>query len=453
MATKQKSTPVAFDAYAQLLPCDESSELTVIRTSLKWDHRMREAMAMLVPEHFSLDRHRFVWSVMRRLHDNDDPVTMASLFAELSKLPSGMDDAGGFGYVCEFRDDIDAPDLSQDFWIRPILETYSRRRLMLKCNEVLIRLSDRGESPAEICQEIEDEARNCAAVGEPASGFSSFIDTVTKCGGMDAFLKRGAGDAVAYPWSSLNRMTNGGMKPGQVIVIGAPTGTGKTTAALNIAHTAARSESGCPVVFSLEMDEVEIQKKLLALASKVDSYRFENPDEAEMRRIRQGIQYLSANKILVYGDDEITVPAIKARVKKLMATEPVSVVIVDYIQLVEGVRDRGETREQEISRIMRGLKRMAMQLKVPVVALSQILEDAGAGTREPELKDLRESRSIGHTANMVAFLHFTKRYDMANGTPTGELDLIVRKQRGGPEGRFPMKFNAPTGKFYEEVDQ
>lgn len=451
-AKPQQQKP-EFDAYKQLLPSDESSERVVICTSLRFAHRMRECMAILRPEHFILDKHRFVWGIMHELNEAEEPVTFNSLVTGITKIQNGWDSAGGFGYVADFQDSLDSPDVDSNLWIRSIVETYARRRLMYKCNESLIKLADRSESPADISQELEEEARNCAAIGEPSSGFSTFADTVRRCGGMNAFLERGAGDAIPYPWQSLNQITNGGMRPGQVIVIAGPSGMGKTTLALNICHRAARSEAGAPVVFSLEMGCEEIQAKLLSLAARVDGYQFRALHESQRQLIRDGAKYLAENKIWVYDDDNISIPAMRATVKKLMSVEPISMVMVDYIQLVEGGSSRGETREQEVSKVMRGLKRMARQLKVPIVALSQILEDAGAGTREPELKDLRESRSIGHTANLVAFLHFTRRYDIAHGVPTGELDLLVRKQRSGPEGRFTMKFHAPTGRFYEETER
>lgn len=437
-----------FNAYAQLLPSDEDAERFAISSALRFEYRMREYAVLLQTEHFSSSRHKIIWDIMREMHDADLPVTLESLLVELNKKPQGYEQVGGIGYLIDsFQGE--AVDVKAEIWAKPILETYARRRLILKCNEVMIRLGDRSDSPASICQEIEDEARTCATVGETSMGFATFTDVVRECGGMDAFLSRGAGDAVSYPWYALNLMTNGGMRPGQVIVIAGPSGMGKTTLALNIAFSAAASESGAPIIFSLEMDKVELESKLLSLAARVDSYHFRNPDEAERNRIRDGSRVLANMPIFIDDEECMTIPSMTAKVKKKMAVEPISMVLIDYVQLVEGKRNGGETREQEISKIMRSIKRMAKKLKVPVVVLSQINEDTGAGNREPELKDLRESRSIGHTANLAAFLWFTRRYDMANGIPTGELDLIIRKQRGGPEGRIHLVFHAPTGRFYE----
>lgn len=419
-------------------------------SALQHEGMLRQLVGVLSVEHFSSERHRVVWRAIRDLYESDDPVNFLALLTALSKTPGQIESAGGFGYVADYKDSS-VPDVNASIWYKPILETYARRRLIVKCNETMIRLGNSQDSQSLISQELEDEARNCAMIGEPTSGFANLADCIREAGGMDKFLVRGSGESVPYPWESMNRMTRGGMRPGQVIVIAGPSGQGKTTLALNMAFCAAVSGYGSPVVFSLEMDKFEINVKLLSLASGVDSYRFDRLEPEERKPIAEGRRILTEHEILVDDADSVTVSAIRSTTKKLMATQKVSMVLIDYIQLVEGKSSLKEIREQEIARIMRGIKRMAAQLKVPVVALSQILEDSGAGTREPELKDLRESRSIGHTANLVAFLHFTRRYDMAAGIPTGELDLLIRKQRGGPEGRFKLNFHAPTGRFYEPL--
>lgn len=179
----------------------------------------------------------------------------------------------------------------------------------------------------------------------------------------------------------------------------------------------------------------------------MDTYRFRRLDDSERQRVRDAREFFSNNKILVDDEDCASLQSIFAKVKKVISVEPVSLVMIDYVQLVEGRRSAGENREQEISKIMRGAKRMARKLKVPVLLLSQITDIQDG--KEPELQNLRESRSIGHTANMVAFLQFTRKYDMRAGVETGDLDLIIAKQRGGPEGRVKLLFHAPTGSFYE----
>lgn len=437
-----------FDAYSQPLPSEPDAERWAIATCLQWENRLKEYAGLLAVEHFSTEQHRIIWGAIKELYDSEEKVDAHAVAFQLSRTP-GLIEIAGFSYLTELHYDAQA-DHRAEFWAKPILNTYARRRLMLKCNEVLIRLSGRQESLAEISQEIEEEARICSVLSDPSDGFSSFADTVRECGGLDAFLSRSKGDAVPFPWSRLNQMTNGGMRPGQVIVIAGQSGKGKTALALNIVNRAAHSGYGAALVFSLEMGKEEIHARLLSLTSRVDSYHFPRLHESERPMIRFGAGQLQEFSVMVDDDDDsVTVSSIRAKVKKFMSLETVSVVMIDYVQLIETKRVAGENREQEIAKIMRGLKRMARQLKLPLIVLSQINDTEG----RPEMKNLRESRSIGHTANLVIFLHFTRKYDMAAGIPTGDLDLIIGKQRSGPEGDFPLTFHAPTGRFYEPSNE
>lgn len=435
-----------FDPFRQPLPADEDAERFAIGAVMQHESLLRSAMAVITPSHFSVEKHRVIWECIKTLHDAESPVNFQLVLSELSKVSGRIDQAGGPGYVVEFTETV--PAASMDIWAMPILETYARRRLMMKCNESMIRLANKNDPYIDICQELEEESRACAVIGQVSSGFVTFEDVVRECGGLDAFLSRGVSSAVSYPWPSLTQMTNGGMRPGQVIVIAGPSGQGKTALALNIAYHAAKSSEGYPAIFSLEMQKEEIKTRLLAIASRVDSYHFRRLDDAERERIRSGVNSLINDLVFTDDDDCGTVAAMRSKLKKKMAVQPISMVLIDYVQLIEGVRSVGENREQEIAKIMRGIKRMAMKLKLPFVVLSQVNQDS-TGNREPELKDLRESRSIGHNADLVAFLNFTRPYDIAAGIPTGDLDLIVRKQRSGPEGRINLRFHAPTGRFYE----
>lgn len=436
-----------FDPFKFGLPSDELSERFAIATAVQWDQRLREAIIHLRTEHFATEAHRLIWQTICVMYDASAVVSKDSILAHFFSGAGKKDfnAVGGASYLAEVITPM--PNVSISDYIGKILDTFARRALMLKCNEALTQLTDRNQPIEEIAHGVEEQARISAVIGKESSGFKNFEDMIRESGGFESFLRRGKGEAISYPWPALNRITHGGMRPGQFIVVAGPSGKGKTALALNIIFTAAYSGQGIPLLFSLEMPIDEIGSRMLALSSGVDSYRFDKLNEDERDRVRTGRSILSENQYLVDDEDCASMAAIRAKTKQMLARGPVPLVVIDTIQLVQGKQGLRENREQEIATITRSMKRMAMQLKIPVIGLSQI-NDLETG-KEPELKNLRESRAIGHNANIVIFLHFTRPYDMQNDVPVGELDLILAKHRGGAEGRLKLDFHAPTGRFYE----
>lgn len=437
-----------FDPFLKGLPSDELAERFLIATSIQSEEQLKAAILNVRPEHMSLNAHRIIWQWVCSAYDAGSIVSPDTLMVHFSSGTgsSDLDAIGGFTYMSEFVTGFNFAPAIPDYTAK-ILDTYARRCLMLKCNDALIRLSNRNEPIEGISQEIEEQARASAAIGKQSSGFKNFEDMIRESGGFETFLRRGKGDALSYPWPALNRITKGGMRPGQSIVIAGPSGKGKTALALNIIFRTIYAGLGVPLLFSLEMPADEIGSRMLALSSGVDSYRFDRLDENERDMIRTGRDILTENQYLVDDEDCATMAAIRSKTKAMIARTPVPLVVIDTIQLVEGRKGVKESREQEIATITRSMKRMAMQLKVPVIGLSQ-LNDVEDG-KEPSIKNMRDSRTIWHNANIVMFLHFTRPYDMQNGMPVGEMDLILAKHRGGAEGRLKLDFHAPTGRFYE----
>lgn len=436
-----------FDPLAQEMPSDTDAERILIATAIEHETRLRESIILIRPEYLMLEAHRIIWAHVCEMFDAGSMVSQESIRAYFGTGPGRENIAsiGGFGYLAEFM--TPQANVSVSAYAQRILDTYARRALMFKCNDALLRLVDKSIDVAEVAGELEEQARVSAVLGKESSGFKNFEDMVRECGGIEAFLARGKGDSMSYPWPTLTKLTNGGLKPTQFTVIAGESGKGKTALLLNILFRAACSGNGVPLLFSLEMDKQEIGTRMLSLASRVDSFRFGYLMPEDRERIRRGRAILAENQYLVDDQDCASMAQIKARVKEMLSRGPVSLVAIDTIQLVEGRKGVRENREQEIARITRDMKRMAMHLKVPVIGLSQI-NDLETG-REPDIRNMRDSRTIWHNANNVMFLHFTQPYDMQAGIPVGELDLILAKQRGGPAGRMKLHFHAPTGLFYE----
>jgi replicative DNA helicase len=178
-------------------------------------------------------------------------------------------------------------------------------------------------------------------------------------------------------------------------------------------------------------------------------------DEADRRnRIREGVRLVTSMPLIVTFRPGINPKTLQGELRKLQARQGLDLVIVDYLQLMSGGSSRYGNRTEEVSSISRALKRMAGELSIPVVALSQFSRESAKENREPQLSDLRESGSIEQDATLVLFVHFTRGWDMRAGVETGDAKLIVAKQRNGACTWIPLTFHAPTGRFYEpDVDR
>jgi replicative DNA helicase len=244
---------------------------------------------------------------------------------------------------------------------------------------------------------------------------------------------------------SLNGLTRG-LQAGSLNILAARTSRGKTAFALNVAHHVAVRTGHAVVVFSQEMNKQEINDRLICLAGGIGFADLN--DHQDTDRVRNAFNAAAALPIHIR-DTAATVPAIHAKVRRLMTRRKVALVIIDYLQLLTPA-GRFENRTQEVSAMSRELKLIAQDLGIPFLVLSQLKRFEGS--REPDLSDLRESGSIEQDANTVMFLHTDREFvDMDTNAPA-PMRLILAKQRSGPVGRVEVSFERRTGRFTEIAD-
>lgn len=437
-----------FNPLTQGLPSAEESERFLLGACLQYG-KFAECEPRVSEEFFSSETHRVIWRAMTAVSGQKSAVDHSTVAIWFSKRLDELERAGGLGYIVDLADG--STGASIDSYVREIRDCHYRRLMMFKFNEAMMRLGDRTQDTVEIGVDVGEEIQKCVGSVAERSGFSTVKEVIMDAGGLDKYLNRRRQMGLRYPWEEMNRLTLGGMRPGNLIVLAGPSGGGKTALALNCAVTAAAQGAGV-AMFSLEMDREEISDRLISIAGKIDGRvlrrDFENPDARF--KIRQSVSLLADNPIIfVHDETSPSIKSVRSELKRLMAKESIGLVIVDYIQLVEGSIRKGSTRAEDVGHITRGLKRMASELKVPVIALSQLNRDSAKDNRPPELHDLRESGSIEQDASLVAMIHFTRRYDTGAGVDTGDLDLLIRKQRNGPVGSISLEFHAPSGLFDE----
>jgi replicative DNA helicase len=330
------------------------------------------------------------------------------------------------------------------------------RRLINAGNNLISRCMEGTDDPDTLIDLAQSQVFDIAEQ-RVQSGFANIRDIMrSSFGTIDDLLQRGRRiTGIATGLHDLDNMTSG-LQPGELVVIAARPSLGKTALALNIAAHAAIEDHKTVGFFSLEMSKESLVIRLLCAEAKTDSHRLRSgfSNREDWKKLTQALGRLSEAPLLIEDTPALSIMQIRAKARRLKMEKALDLVIVDYLQLVSG-QGRFENRTQEVSYISRGLKSIAKELKVPVLAVSQLSRapEQRPGQGRPQLSDLRESGSIEQDADVVIFL-FRERKTAEESDGEGEPDhrgvpmkLIIGKQRNGPTGDIPVVFQRLWAKF------
>ena len=427
------------------LPVSMEAERSILGAILLDNSLYDQAAEHLTPDDFSLDAHRRVYSRMRDLQESGRPVDMITLVEELDRHKE-VEAIGGVAYLSSLIDGV--PD-------RPSIEHYVR----IVRNKALLRgLINLAQNAIAEAIEHSDEAEEVLGRAEQAifqlsenrigQGFMN-IPSIIKAsfGSLEELYARGQEiTGLATHYTQLDKLTSG-LQPSDLIIIAARPSMGKTALAMNIAENAAVLDGKVVGVFSLEMSREALLMRMLASHAQVDSKDLRQGflTKEDMRKLTRATEQLSHSKLFIDDSPGISVSEMRAKARRLRQTEGLDLLIVDYLQLMSAVPIGGkrfENRTQEVSAISRGLKALAKELKVPVVALSQLSRapESRGGDHRPQLSDLRESGSIEQDADVVAFIFREEVYKKDDPDLDGIAELIVAKQRNGPTDMIKMAF-------------
>jgi replicative DNA helicase len=427
------------------LPVSMEAERSILGAILLDNSLYDQAAEHLTPDDFSLDAHRRVYSRMRDLQESGRPVDMITLVEELDRHKE-VEAIGGVAYLSSLIDGV--PD-------RPSIEHYVR----IVRNKALLRgLINLAQNAIAEAIEHSDEAEEVLGRAEQAifqlsenrigQGFMN-IPSIIKAsfGSLEELYARGQEiTGLATHYTLLDKLTSG-LQPSDLIIIAARPSMGKTALAMNIAENAAVLDGKVVGVFSLEMSREALLMRMLASHAQVDSKDLRQGflTKEDMRKLTRATEQLSHSKLFIDDSPGISVSEMRAKARRLRQTEGLDLLIVDYLQLMSAVPIGGkrfENRTQEVSAISRGLKALAKELKVPVVALSQLSRapESRGGDHRPQLSDLRESGSIEQDADVVAFIFREEVYKKDDPDLDGIAELIVAKQRNGPTDMIKMAF-------------
>ncbi len=401
---------------------------------------------------FFSESHRTIFSKMLELSEKSRLIDLVTLSEGISKENS-LEKVGGAAYLATLTDGVPVGNYSLvSEYCRIVKEKSLLRRLINASNNVIARCFEGTDDPEVLIDLAQSELFDIA--GEKVqSGFYRVQDIVkSSFGTLDVLFDRGKGvTGVSTGFEQLDSMTSG-LQPGELVIIAARPSLGKTALALNIAAHASTVEKKVVGVFSLEMSKESLLIRLLCSEGRIDSHKlrtgFASPGDWE--KMTKALGRLAEAPLLIEDSPALSIMQIRAKARRLKAERGrLDLLIVDYLQLVTG-HGRFENRTQEVSYISRGLKSIAKELGMPVIALSQLSRapEAGKG-REPQLSDLRDSGSIEQDADVVIFIHRGAPSEDGVGSdePGVITDLNIGKQRNGPTGPFKLVFLKPYTRF------
>ncbi len=427
------------------LPYSEESERAVLGGILLDPSVLPSVSGRLKSEDFYVERHQLLYQVMLELQEQQTQIDLRTVQAKLEQQGK-FESAGGITYLATL--DLDLPDIGRIDSYAEIVKERSVRRRLISASSQIIRDCLDGGLPA---QEALGRAEQAVlGLGEEAirRGFTIisevFHTTLEELEERPGSMLTG----VSSGFIDLDRITHG-LNRGNLIIIAGRPGMGKTSIALNMAQHVAIRERKAVGVYSLEMSQQELALRVLCSEADISFSRLRagHLSQKEWSRIVQTVRTIGDAPLYIDDSPNPTLLEVASKARRLKAEKGLSLVILDYLQLMQA-GGKYENRNLEIAAISRGMKQLAKELELPVIALSQLSrnpERRGTDHR-PQLSDLRESGSIEQDADMVAFVYRDEVYGPTEENK-GLAELIIAKHRNGETGTVELVFIGETTSF------
>ena len=431
-------------------PQDIVAEKSLLGAIMLSDGVLPEILTILRPGDFYDEKHQAIYEAMMNLYDQHRPVDLLTLTSEL-KASKKLKQIGGAPYLTELTNFV--PTASHAKAYAEIIEKAAVRRRLIKAGTEIS------------TKAYEDDADVDSLIGAAERQLFEVSDKVIKSDytPMDELLadafdrieelhkNKGALRGLKTGFRDLDNKTAGFQK-GDLIIIGARPAMGKTTFAQNLAYNIASINKKGALFFSMEMAKNEIVDRMISSVSGVDSWhmRTGNLSEEEFSRIGEAMGEMDEVPIYIDDTSSMTIMELRNKARRAVHDHDIGIVIVDYLQLIQGSDRYKGNRVQEVTEISRGLKILARELEIPVIALAQLSRGVtGRDDPRPVLSDLRESGSIEQDADLVMFLHRPDYYKQNddNYEPTNITELLVAKHRHGAVGKIELYFHPELLRF------
>lgn len=431
------------------LPSSIETEKLVLGVLMMRESAYSEVTGVIGEDDFSLEKHRRIFARMVDLHSRNEKTDRITVAEELHRRGE-LESVDGLSYICSLDDGTPIiPNL--DSYVKIIHDKATLRRIATAADRLTSQALIGEDAPASI---IENFRLTLSAIYD-SSAHVEQAETVTEivreAGGVDKFFAPTFG--IKSPWSSVDFFT-GGWQDSELILVGARPSMGKTAFVLNALWYAARASNKHSVFYSYEMKKTAITRRLISLLTGISYQRIQQMDLSHIERFecRSALGKVAESPLRIVQSSGKSVTALRSHAERLKQRGELDIIAIDYIGLMRSGSTRSHmNRNQELGEIARELKRLATDLDVPVICLSQLNRAvASRDDKRPGMADLRDSGEIEEHADFIGFLHRPGYYDRENAEVQNIAEFIIAKQRNGDTPNIALEFNRMFGKFSNE---
>ncbi|MDY3947882.1 MAG: replicative DNA helicase [Bacilli bacterium] len=433
---------------ARKMPQNLEAEMSVLGVAFLDDKLISKIVEEVNEDMFYDDRNKKLFQAIKSLHEQSIAVDVTTVSNELDKTKN-FSAVGGIEYLTEVIDSV-ATAANLDYYINIIKEKAIVRNLINTATDIVTEAYEEEDNVTSLLDTAEKNILDVVR-SRQTSEFVPISEALRSAQEQLEYLAQNKStiSGLETGFIDLDKATSG-LHEGEMIVIAARPGMGKTAFALNIATHAAMTTKKAIAIFNLEMSKEQLVNRMLSALGGIEGKKLQNGQmmQTDWKKYNEAMSQLADTNMYIEDNAGITSSDIRAKCRRLASKpEGLGLVIIDYLQLLTLGGKRPDSRQQEVSDISRSIKTMAMELKVPVIALAQLSRNAEKReNNEPMLADLRESGSIEQDADIVMFINrkdYYKAKEQLGKNDNAETDIIIAKHRKGGTGKFTVLFE-PT---------
>jgi replicative DNA helicase len=431
------------------LPQNLEAERSVLGAILVDNHALNVAIEKLRADDFLHSHHQRIFQTMIALGETQQPIDLITLTDQLHRQGE-LEAAGGGAYLAQLLDGV--PHVSNVEHYARIVKEKALLRNLIHATHAIQQSALEGEDDADTILDRAESSIFQLAEDRVRAGFIGVQELVSQnFERLEKMFTEGKSiSGLSTYYGQLDNLTSG-LQPSELIILAARPSMGKTALALNIAENVALRSNLPVAIFSLEMSKESLLQRLLASHARIDAHKFRTGHlgRDDWRKMTESLARLAQAPLWIDDSGAATIVELGAKARRLKRDKGLSLVVVDYLQLISA-RGRFSNRNEEVSSITRGLKGLAKELRVPVLVLSQLTRAPEREDRRPQLSDLRESGAIEQDADVVIFIHRPNAFK-PDETPEerAKSEILIAKQRNGPTDRVNFVFLNQFTRFEE----